>query len=852
MNTRRSRSCHLCALVLLAGVAMGTSLGPLAPPAVAGVNLLRDWRQFRIYPHLSRGIAALRRGQPEEAERQARHILNRIDSGSREARLLLAEALVAQRRFGNALDALAPLPVEPRRREIQRAWLDGPEPVPAHRIEAWLRAAGSQAERDRLAVAYAEKLRRRLGAAAAWAWLRPRGGSSTYRSGLAELARDWRAVVAELEPLALRATPLPALLRRRLELAQRSLSPAIASGRTGAGSVTRTRSRATTATARAQPPPPPSLDQLSFRLIEAGRPAAALELLEARLDADGQGDAPIREPLASRLVNLYGQVRPPDAERLARLAPRLPAQLRGVLYEKLANRGHCDRLPPLTTAAASAAAAGEWVARAECSIAQQPGMAVIYLRRAEALGRQDTRTLLGFALSAAGEPEPAYAVWSALPQAEQQQPAVQAGMAQVALELGRSTQAEAHWQHLKTPTLEQWRLGGLIAQAHGDLPTALARFRRVLATSEDGADFYQGGLIARAEGDREQASDWLQRATELSPSNARYLSDYGFTLSQDPDRVVRDTAIPVLRRAQAQDADNAAVASELANRYREQGNRQEEANQLATAIQLEQNAAHSTEDPGSTAQRQRVYGLKRTYEALTRNDSWLLNVTVSPDGAAQTVDEALIGTNNTFIATALYERRLPVRRLFAYGRVISAQDTGNVRNQTAGGVGLRWAPITNLNLNLFTEAYQGQIGQADSSDLLLRVTASFLDQGDWSAEWREDRRAWNERALYVDAAWFVNQQQTLSLLRYSQGRTWRLGSDAAQTISPYVLGQLSQQNDAMAFRVGAGVRWQLWFDDDALRAYRRKLTLRGELQQSLAGDLYRNSTGVVFSIQADL
>jgi bacteriophage N4 adsorption protein A len=395
-------------------------------------------------------------------------------------------------------------------------------------------------------------------------------------------------------------------------------------------------------------------------------------------------------------------------------------------------------------------------------------------------------------------------------------------------------------------------LGGLIAQAHGDLPTALARFRRVLATSEDGADFYQGGLIARAEGDREQASDWLQRATELSPSNARYLSDYGFTLSQDPDRVVRDTAIPVLRRAQAQDADNAAVASELANRYREQGNRQEEANQLATAIQLEQNAAHSTEDPGSTAQRQRVYGLKRTYEALTRNDSWLLNVTVSPDGAAQTVDEALIGTNNTFIATALYERRLPVRRLFAYGRVISAQDTGNVRNQTAGGVGLRWAPIINLNLNLFTEAYQGQIGQADSSDLLLRVTASFLDQGDWSAEWREDRRAWNERALYVDAAWFVNQQQTLSLLRYSQGRTWRLGSDAAQTISPYVLGQLSQQNDAMAFRVGAGVRWQLWFDDDALRAYRRKLTLRGELQQSLAGDLYRNSTGVVFSIQADL
>jgi len=52
--------------------------------------------------------------------------------------------------------------------------------------------------------------------------------------------------------------------------------------------------------------------------------------------------------------------------------------------------------------------------------------------------------------------------------------------------------------------------------------------------------------------------------------------------------------------------------------------------------------------------------------------------------------------------------------------------------------------------------------------------------------------------------------------------------------------------------VGLGLRWQLWFSQDQQRAYRRKLTARAELQQSLGGNLYSNSTGVVLSLQTDL
>lgn len=833
----------LAGLALVAvSLAEPTGLG--VTPVQAAPDLLRSWRRFSSYPHLARGYAALRQGKATEAEREARHILTKIDRASREARQLLAEALLPQGRFGEALDALAPLPPGPLQRQIQWSWLNQPQPVPNQRIARWLLESRSSQERDQLAVAHAEQLRRQQGPLAAWRWLQPRGGPVSYRTGLAELARDWTAVQQDLEAQA-RQGQLPPLLQKRLLLARQTLArPSRTTGPTPA--------RATpTAAVATRVSPAADLDQRSYQLIVAGQPARALTLLEEHL---GRASGPISEPLASRLVNLFAQVRPPSSALLAHLAPRLEPELRGRLYTQLVDRGQCQRLPALA-AKPGPTAASEWLARGECSLASRPGEAVVYLHRAEALGLADSRNLLAFALAAAGEPAEAYRIWSALPARDRDQPTVQAAMAQVALELGRLEQAETHWQALGQPTPEHWRLGGLIAQARGRLAQALERYAPVLASSRDGADFYQAGLIARQLGDRHQARAWLSRANTLSPGNGRYLSDTGFTLSQDPDRSVRDQAVPVLLEANRQLGGNAAIEAELGNRYREQRNRPAALHHLAAAISLESDGASATEPLETPAQRQRIYGLKRTYEALARNDSWLINVTAAPDGVAQTINEALINANNTFVGTVIYEHRVAPRlatgSLFGYGRVISANDALNGQTQTAGGLGLRWAPIQGLNTNLFAEAYQGQLGRLTSSDLLLRVNGSLLDQGHWNAEWKEDRRAWNERSLYFDAAWFVNQGQTLSLVRYSQGRTWRLGQ-SSQTLSPYLLGQFTQQNAQTDLRVGLGLRWQLWFGQDQQRAYRRKLTTRAELQQSLGGNLYSNSTGVVLSLQADL
>ncbi len=96
-----------------------------------------------------------------------------------------------------------------------------------------------------------------------------------------------RSVVAELEPLSRQGRGLSSLLSKRLSLARAFLNPAIPPQ--------------TTAQAQAQQrEPPPTLDQLSFRLIQAGRSSEALSLLEHRLQDDRPGAPPIPEPLASR------------------------------------------------------------------------------------------------------------------------------------------------------------------------------------------------------------------------------------------------------------------------------------------------------------------------------------------------------------------------------------------------------------------------------------------------------------------------------------------------------------------------------------------------------------------------
>ena len=49
-----------------------------------------SWRRFSSYPYLAKGYAAMRQGQPRQAEAAARHVLQHLDPAGSAAQQLLA------------------------------------------------------------------------------------------------------------------------------------------------------------------------------------------------------------------------------------------------------------------------------------------------------------------------------------------------------------------------------------------------------------------------------------------------------------------------------------------------------------------------------------------------------------------------------------------------------------------------------------------------------------------------------------------------------------------------------------------------------------------------------------------
>ncbi|KZR84940.1 bacteriophage N4 receptor, outer membrane subunit [Synechococcus sp. MIT S9509] len=811
-------------------------------------NLIRDWKDFSSYPSLARASRALSQGRYSDAEREARFVLNQIDTNSHQARLILAEALLAQRRYGNALDALQMSIEEPLYRQIQLIWLNQSTPVPEYRVEQWLQQHSSGLHRESLIKARSEQLKRLYGAKKAWDWLRKRGGDVVYRSGLAELAHDWLAIVEELSLLAQNDSELSPLLQQRLSFARATLNQQ---------PLNSTNRRELPINNLPTLPPPPTLDELSFNLVASGNLQQALELLEKRLVEDYSPVSLIPKSLANRLINLYAQLGAPKASFLKLLSTRLPVYERGVLFEQLASSGDCAILPEMSILSSETASAGEWLAYGQCAIQQTPGEASVYLDQALLLGREDSRSLLAFALAASGEPERAYELFESLPSTEKNQSSIQAGMAQVSLQLNQLENANEHWQRLTEKSVDNWRLGALIAAKRGELFSAYERYEIVLYESQNASDFYQGALIARDIGNSDKALEWFGKANELDPNNFRYLSDYGFTLRQDPRQKIQDQALPVLLRASQISDEKPEIEAEIAKLFKERRDYHSSLKHYKRAIRLEQDALSSTEPLTLPSQHQRLYGLKRNFEFLSRNDRLQIDFTISPYGSAQSIDDLLIDDvlleyQQGIVGTLKYERRLSDQDIFSYTRFIASSSLSQPDFQSSGGFGFRYKPFYDLNINLFAEYFQSRLADLSSDDALLRINGSVLDQGDWSAEWKADRDVWNERFFYFDSAYFVQQSQLIGLYRYSQGRTWKLPGDVAQTLSPYFFSQMAHQDYEYDLRIGIGLRWQIWLNEDELRAFRHKLTTRLEYQQPLSGDLYQQTPGVRFSFQIDL
>lgn len=633
-----------------------------------------------------------------------------------------------------------------------------------------------------------------------------------------------------------------------------------------------------------------ALEQATYLLMQNGQDNRARQLLEQAYD---RRQGRLNASLLQRLGNLYARDGGPLAsKRLLDLIPRVDAATRGQLLGRLAEAGQCQAVRQAIPATPSEA--GQYRALGRCAMPDQPGEAVVYYQAAERLDPGQSPLPLAYALEAAGDSEAALPIWRNLP-AEAWNDNARLTAASGALNAGDAAAARRYWDAAAHDSADDWALGAAIAQRQGDLQGALAMQRQALTHQPRADHYYAAANTAQLAGDTAQSTAWMAEAVRLAPDQPRYRADYGMRLASSAEPAQRRQSIPYLERATRDFPEDYRLGETLALRYDEVEDSAAARRELRRVIDVEQNVVDGDDEYGSLEARK--YRQRRAHEALSRRDTITLASTWSPAGTS-TNDRFLENglrsgsdrrAQSQNVQLAMWDHALGEepsrngRTLSVYGRVLFGGQSRSDYAQSMGtGIGLRYKPFGQANLNLYAELYhQRQIdsehysglslgellspskvgdnwgdlrGHAESSnDLLLRATASFLDQGEWRNDWRIDEDDWNERFLYLDAAWWTRAGDHAWLSRYQQGHAWKLPGNSPQTIMPYGFLEFSAQDPSNDWRqdarAGLGVRWQWWFDDDRYNAYRGSLKVRAEYQQSLGGNLYERANGVLLGAE---
>ncbi|PNA07452.1 MULTISPECIES: NfrA family protein [unclassified Pseudomonas] len=634
-----------------------------------------------------------------------------------------------------------------------------------------------------------------------------------------------------------------------------------------------------------------SLNQATYLAVNAGDRAHAQQLLESAFD---RHNGRLPATALQRLAGLYAaapSTTPEQQRRMALLLNRVDGATRGQLLAQLAETGQCDAVQQAI--GSHPQAAGDYRALGRCAMPDRPGEAVVYYQQAEKLGDRGSRLPLAYALEAAGDSAGALTIWRSIPTAELSDNA-RLTASRSALNVGDSQTAETYWQQSTTRGANEWALGAAIADARGDHAQALQRQRQALQQAPDAGHFYAASVTAQKAGDLPQSTAWLAEAVRREPNNPRYRADYGMRLAGAETREERATAIPYLQQATRDFPEDYRLGETLAWRYDEVEDSASARKELRRVIDLEQNPVAADGEDGSMEARR--YRQRRAHETLSRRDSRTIASTWSPAGISTNdfvrPDDSKGSrrrSDSQNVQLAMWDHALgeePSRAgstLSVYGRVLlGGQGRSSYAESLAAGVGLRYKPWGTQNINFYGEIYkQSQFDDDDShslslgqmlvpeklfdqvndhrkdghttTDYLLRATASFLDQGKYRNDWRVDENDWDERFLYLDAAWWTKAGDHQWLSRFQQGHAWKLPFSGAQTIMPYGFLEFASQDPSndwrQDLRTGVGLRWQWWYDEDRYNAYRSKLTVRTEYQQSLGGNLYEGGNGVLLGVE---
>lgn len=341
----------------------------------------------------------------------------------------------------------------------------------------------------------------------------------------------------------------------------------------------------------------------------------------------------------------------------------------------------------------------------------------------------------------------------------------------------------------------------------------------------------------------------LKKAVALAPEDSQTLSDAGFLAYRTGDYELANKSLTEALRGRP---DDIGTIEQLAYANQKQG-------QNTQAIYFSKLAIddYQRRSSAETSDRDRntEFGLRRMNEDLERR--WSFNI----DGAMSNNETPLTGSPQPGLSYRNYWQAEAAYRLgdmgvdngktySAYSRIFSGNGfNSNVLplNAPMLGVGLRWKPFSEHVINLAAEE---QIPldnvQGTRTDTLVRASGSFFNSGRFSDDWHPTGSGWMAQNLYLDGAYYLGASTSTLTADYRSSYHFKLTN--GKTLEPYAHLQWNTMNTVTGddFRIGIGVRWNLWRNEEKYSAYSSRYFLGVEGQHAFT--TYLNAKNAILAV----
>jgi adsorption protein A len=817
----------------------------LAAPAIASAQAIdlgpdvSGYTRFVVYPHLQKGWESVRRGDRDRAYQE----LERARSLAPDNATVALQLAAAYRTFGEASRARLLL-----RDQLKRTPSDARVKRTLDELEADARPAASaippSAPGSQFPPVAATTARSSAPSPPRQSPMRPRARSGAPSSGFGRAPAP--AVDARVE----------ARTRFTAALGDRRFADAAIAG----GAMI------------ALDPTPASLEEVSFKLVDAGAGEEALGLL-LRAYPFAQADAAGRDVLLQRMFPLLRRHREAfaDAGVEALRQPLDTPALRSRQGVFWSSAGDCATVRAVLGDGSPAYGHDDWVRLGDCAATTDPALARRAYATAHAMAPGGRGSIaLAYAAFAAGDYRAALDAWRTVARDRLDADALLAA-ATTALAADEDPAAlgwlDAYRDRSDALGERYWSLRGR-ALTGTDPSGAIAAFERAVALGPDLDDLLR---LARLEPEPTRRVQWLEQAVRLDAANAATHAELGYAYARAGRT---DASLEAFERSAALDPANAGVQVELGFAYWRAGRVAESVRALERAYQSEpsnmmvarqlvygeQRLADNraarryaervldtpgafTEGAGDLTPRQQAdlrFGFQRLHEDLGRR------LTVNLDGFSGTrvgTAAASAPPGSSFRSYSQLEADLrlgaaPVRNgttLSAYARLFG--DSGDAHSPLPArnamlGAGLRWKPWSSQVVYVAAEAQNG-LADTTRRDVLLRASASFLNGGRFGDDWHPARPGWFSQNLYLDAARYLKGQVTAVTADYRASRHGRVAEGS--TLEPYAHLQISLSGrDSLLrdVRAGTGVRWNVWHGGSTYDADPHKLSMGLEFQHA--------------------